>query len=235
MGRINDEVGKNLRSARRQRHLTLEAVAAQLGKSKSTISKYEKGEIMVDVETLYALAALYRVHVEQLLYSTSADERPAPTGPVPGFFNGLRRFYGYFFDGRDNSIVRCVFDVLDETEPGRFKLMLYMNYRSDADYRNCENTYYGFMDHYDAVTTITLTNAETPMEKASCQVLAAYLDAETKWALWTGLSSRPMMPISTKMLLTKQPQKPDALLAGRLRISREDIRLLKLYNMLSVT
>lgn len=234
MGAINDEIGKNLRSFRRQRKLTLEAVAAQIGRSKSTISKYEKGEIMIDIETLYELAAVYRVHVEQLLFVPAAGARPAPTGAVPGFFSGLRQFYGYLFDGRDNSIIRCVFDVLDETEPGRFKIMLYMNDRG-GDYRDCENTYYGFMDHYDAVTTLTLTNAETPMEKASCQVLAAYLDAETKWALWTGFSSRPMMPVAAKMLLSKRPLAADAALAGKLRISREDIRLLKLYNMFAVT
>ena len=73
------------------------------------------------------------------------------------------------------------------------------------------------------------------MEKASCQVLAPYLDAERKWALWTGLSSRPMMPVAAKMLLAKHPLTADGALAKELKISKEDLRVLKLYNMLAVT
>lgn len=232
MGRIRTEVGEQLRRCRRRRGLTLEEAAAKIGRSKSTLSKYEKGEIALDLETLYALAELYRVHVEQLLPRPESAEDE--NGPAPAFFAGLKRFYGYLFDGRDNSIIRCVFEVQAESEPGRRRVMLYMNYR-DGDYRDCENTYYGYMEHYDAVTTLTLTNAETPMEKASCQVLAPYLDAERKWALWTGLSSRPMMPIAAKMLLTKKPLTADGALAKELKISKEDLRLLKLYNMLAVT
>ena len=85
------------------------------------------------------------------------------------------------------------------------------------------------------LSDLNLTNQDSPMEKASCKVLAAYLDAPTKWGLWTGVSSRPIMPIATKMLLSKSPLPMDVALAARLKISREDIRLLKLYNMLPVT
>ncbi|MCD7908889.1 MAG: transcriptional regulator, partial [Clostridium sp.] len=84
-------------------------------------------------------------------------------------------------------------------------------------------------------TNIVLTNGDTPMEKASVQILASYLDADTKWGLWNGFSSRPMMPIATKMLFSKEILKEGPDLAGRLKISKEDIRLLKLYNMLAVT
>ena len=86
--------------------------AAKIGRSKSTLSKYEKGEIALDLETLYALAELYRVHVEQLLPrpETAEDE----DSPAPAFFAGLKQFYGYLFDGRDNSIIRCVFEVQAE-------------------------------------------------------------------------------------------------------------------------
>lgn len=148
---------------------------------------------------------------------------------------GLSQFFGYIFDGRDNHIIRCVFDVLSETIQNQYKIMLYMNYLNYEHYQNCENTYYGYIEHYDALTNIHLTNQDTPMEKASCMILASYLDAGTKWGLWTGFSSRPMMPIATKMLISKARLTEDAELLGRLKISKEDIRLLKLYNMLPVT
>ena len=109
-----------------------------------------------------------------------------------------------------------------------------MNYKDFSNYQICENTDDGYIEHYDAVTNIQLTNQDSPMEKASAKILASYLDSDTKWGLFTGFSTRPMMPIAAKMLFSRKRLHPDAALAQRLKISREDIRLLRLYNMLSV-
>lgn len=112
---------------------------------------------------------------------------------------------------------------------------MYMNFKNFETYQNCENTYWGYIEHYDALTNIILTNQDTPMEKASVQILASYLDSPTKWGLFNGFSSRPMMPIAIKMLFSKEQLKEDADLIRQLKVSKDDIRLLKLYNMMSVT
>ena len=90
------------------------------------------------------------------------------------------------------------------------------------------------MEHYDALTNIQLTNQDSPMEKASVQILASFLSSDTKWGLWNGFSTRPIMPIAMKMLFSKTRLKEDAALLKKLKVSKDDIRLLKLYNMLSV-
>lgn len=109
-----------------------------------------------------------------------------------------------------------------------------MNFLDHDRYKNCENTYRGYIEHFDALTNIQLTNQDSPMEKASVQILASYLSSETKWGLFNGFSSRPMMPIAAKMLLSRSRLPEDEALIRQLKISREDIRLLKLYNMFSV-
>ncbi|MBS6951726.1 MAG: helix-turn-helix transcriptional regulator [Enterocloster asparagiformis] len=229
------EIGKHIRDFRKMRHMTLEDMSKIICKSKATISKYERGEIAVDVETLYELAAALNVHVEQLLYCPP-DRVPISASPShPAFFNGVSHFFSYLFDGRSNQIIRCRFDVLSKTEQNQYKLMMYMNFSDYGKYQICENTYWGYIEHFDAITNIVLTNRDTPMEKASVQILASYLDADTKWGLWNGFSSRPMMPIATKMLFSREILKEDPDLSRRLKISKEDIRLLKLYNMLAVT
>lgn len=235
MSEINKQVGAHIRVFRKKRGLTLDELAEIIHKSKSTISKYEKGEITVDIETLYEIADAVQVHAEQLLYRRPEHTSIAGSGENPAFFSGVSQFYSYLFDGRSNRIMRCVFDVLSETEDNRYKIMMYMNYKDFQNYQNCENTYYGYIEHYDAMTHITLTNQDTPMEKASVQVLASYLDSDTKWGLFNGFSSRPMMPIAIKMLLSKTRLKEDEELIRQLKVSKEDVRLLKLYNMLSVT
>nr|WP_325201089.1 helix-turn-helix transcriptional regulator [uncultured Oscillibacter sp.] len=235
MSEITMEIGRRIRGMRKKQNLTLEELAAEIHKSKAAVSKYERGEISIDIETLYEIADALHIHVEQLLCSRPAVGAAGLREGAPGFFAGLAQFYGYIFDGRDNHIIRCVFDVLSENEPNQYKVMMYMNYYDFRHYQRCETTYYGYMEHYDTLSDINLTNQDSSMEKASCKVLAAYLDAPTKWGLWTGVSSRPVMPIATKILLSKTLLKADADLAKRLKISKEDIRLLKLYNMLPVT
>lgn len=47
MSQISTEIGKQIRTFRKKRKMTLEALAAVICKSKSTVSKYEsKGQIL---------------------------------------------------------------------------------------------------------------------------------------------------------------------------------------------
>lgn len=235
MQEISTLVGKQIRTCRKQNKMTLEELSRIIGKSKSTISKYEKGEIPVDIETLYLIAKTLHVPIEYFLYYLpSVAPLSQPANASPSFFTGLSRFYSYLFDGRNNHLLRCVFDILSESEASGYKIMMYMNFSDYDHYQICENTYWGYIEHYDALTSIQLTNQDSPMEKASVQILASYLNSDTKWGLWNGFSTRPMMPIATKMLFSRTRLKEDDALIKKLKISREDIRLLKLYNMLSV-
>jgi len=235
MSEINVEVGKRIHNFRKNRKMTLDELSAIVFKSKSTLSKYEKGEISVDVETLYDLADALHIHVEQLLYNRPVQERAALDEISPAFFKGLTRFYSYLYDGRSRRLMRCAFDVLSKVEHNKYKIMMYMNFNDYKNYQQCENTYWGYIEHYDALTVIEVTNQDTPMEKASIQILASYLDSEIKWGLFNGVSSRPMMPIAIKMLFSKKPLNEDDELINKLKVSKEDIGLLKLYNMFSVT
>ena len=232
---INIEIGKLIRGARKKRGMTLNELAEVICKSQSTVSKYEKGEITVDIATLYDIADALRVHVEQLLYVRPERTELRAPGNNPAFFTDTSQFYSYLFDGRSNSLMRCVFDVLSKTDERKYKIMMYMNFEDFDNYKNCENTYWGYIEHYDAVTNIALTNQDMPMEKASAQILASYLDSDKKWGLFNGFSSRPMMPIAAKMLFSKKKLKEDEELIRSLKISMEDIRLMKLYNMMAVT
>ena len=56
-----------------------------------------------------------------------------------------------------------------------------------------------------------------------------------KWGLWNGISSRPLMPVACKMLFAQKPLKEDAELEEMLKISKDDIRVMKMYNFFSVT
>lgn len=109
-----------------------------------------------------------------------------------------------------------------------------MNFQDYQQYRNCENTYWGTLSHYDALSNIVTHNQTEEMDVYLLCLPASYLNAGTKWGLGFGISCRPIMPTSAKVFLSKaiQPETPEFL--QDLRISREDIQLLKRCNMLSV-
>ncbi|MDU3011068.1 MAG: helix-turn-helix transcriptional regulator [Peptoniphilus harei] len=230
---INLEIGRKIKSYRKIKKMTLEELSNKIYKSTSTISKYENGQIKIDVESLYLIAQAFDININNLLYIE--DEYILDSGEdfLPAFFHDTAKFYTYFYDGRINKVVKSKLNIISKLDKNTYKVLMYMNYEDVKNYQICENTYTGIIEHYDAKSNILLTNRDTPMEKASIQILASYLDVETKWGLWTGFSSRPMMPVSFKMLFSKRELKINKDLEDHLKISREDMRFLKLYNMLS--
>ena len=235
MSEVSIEIGNRIRNFRKKRSITIEELARLINKSRATVSKYEKGEIVLDIVTMYEIADALQLHVEQLLYCRPERAVITSNGTEPAFFSGLSQFYSYVFDGRSNQIMRCVFDVLSVAGESRYKIMMYMNIKDFNNYQNCENTYWGYIEHFDALTNIIMRNNDTPMEQITINILASFLDSDTKWGLFCGISSRPMMPVALKMLFSKKMLKEDERLAKLLKISKDDIRLLRLYNMLSVT
>lgn len=235
MHRLNTEIGNRIRSFRKGRGMTLQQLADIIHKSKATVSKYEIGEIAIDVPTLYEIAHAFHVHVDELLPreepETAASVIPSA---IPPLFRDVSRVYSYYYDGRNGSLVRCVMDILSAETENRYRVVLYMNIQDYEHYHVCENTYYGTMEHYDVLTNIIVKNRDTPLEQLTISILASFLNSPQKWGLMFGVSSRPIMPIALKMLFSRTPLNEDRQLFTQLKISKEDIRLLKVYNMFSV-
>ena len=232
MSQITEGIGRKIRTYRKKSGMTIQELADRICKSKATVSKYEKGEISLDLDTLYDLSEALNVTAEQLLLTRPLHNADSD-GYVPLFFRDITKFYGYFYDGREKQIVRCLFMLLP-MEDGHQRVRMYMNFTDYDKHQNCENTYEGYMEHYDAVTNMVLINDHMPMERASIQVLASSLHASRKWGLWNGLSTRPLMPIATKILLANRPVEENEELIAQLKISTEDIKLFRLYNMFPV-
>jgi transcriptional regulator with XRE-family HTH domain len=235
MHNVNKVVGSTIRNFRKGKGLTLEQLGLLIGKSKATVSKYEKGEISLDVPTLYSIAHALNINVTQLLYFSSEGASPITNSMPATRFGNASKYYAYYFDGRNNKLVRCVIDILKESTDGRYATMLYMNIQDFEHYQSCENTYIGYTEHYDTITRMSLRNQATPIEVFTINILAPFAESNTKWGLGSGISFRPLMPIANKMLLSKVRLAENPDLIESLRISKEDIRLMKIFNMFSVT
>ena len=57
MKQVNQHIGIRIRNFRKMKKLTIQQLADMIHKSRATVSKYETGEITLDIETLYDISA----------------------------------------------------------------------------------------------------------------------------------------------------------------------------------
>ena len=77
-------MAQRLVDRRKAAGLSQEALAAQLGVSRQAVSKWERSESSPDTDNLIALAALYGVSLDELLYGEAADDADCSEGSDAG-------------------------------------------------------------------------------------------------------------------------------------------------------
>ena len=77
-------MAQRLIDRRKAAGLSQEALAAQLGVSRQAVSKWERSESSPDTDNLIALAALYGVSLDELLYGEAVDDVDCPEGSDAG-------------------------------------------------------------------------------------------------------------------------------------------------------
>ena len=70
---LSSQIGKRIKLYRKQQKMTLEDLAACINRSKATVSKYECGAIVLDVETLYEIAGALQVPLECIILTVNND------------------------------------------------------------------------------------------------------------------------------------------------------------------
>lgn len=78
------EMEQRLVGRRKAAGLSQEALAAQLGVSRQAVSKWERSESSPDTDNLIALAALYGVSLDELLYGEAASDADGTEGGSAG-------------------------------------------------------------------------------------------------------------------------------------------------------
>lgn len=70
---ITKEVGSRIRYARKSRGMSMDELAQAIYKTRSAISKYENGQISVDIATLYDIANALKISIYDLLHRNTPD------------------------------------------------------------------------------------------------------------------------------------------------------------------
>lgn len=234
MDEMLQEVGKNIKLYRKAKGYTLDQFSECINKSKSTLSKYENGSIVIDIVTLMEICDALDISINQLIrYKPAARAKKDLAYGRNSFFN-VDVLYLYFFDGRNNKLVKGMMHLDRNIGENTTEPILYMNIPDFENYTKCEHLYYGKLDEFDSVSTIIFENQNSDIEKLMVSIINPIHIATTTVALVAGISSYPIMPIAFKCMLSKEPLAEDDPDVESLKITKEDIRHIKRLNMFLV-
>ena len=217
-------VGENIKKIRLARGLSLEDVAEKIYKSKSTISKYEKGTIAIDIATLEDISQVLNVHPAQLLM-TAAPEKRSPLTQV-----SLDEIYMFSYDGREKRIIKSVIERYQTDESNRFTIHLYYDVPSKNQLGDCVSFYQGFSTKYDVLENYTLENTRHPIEQIRLSCISGLSQNSIQVGFLAGLLNATLLPAVRKVVLSPHVL-PDEELMERLVFTKKDLQTIRKSNL----
>ena len=220
------ELGQNIRAFRKMRLITQKQLAFSIHKSLACVSKYEKGDIAVDVYTLQAIALQLGITMEQLLpRSKKTLQRPAEMEQQfhPMFKNSL--LYLYWYRGGKQALVRHVIELAPETS----HVTCFMEVKNISEYKNCAYMMRGTLFHNGVNTYIYATNSILPGDF----IFACFNGVDLLDSYMVGLlccMNRSCHITTTKCFITNTPLYPSAEILQAVMITKGEISELKRSN-----
>lgn len=238
MNEINKYIGEKVRMYRKIRGLTLQQLADMIHKSRASVSKYETGEITLDIETLFEISQALRISLNQLTnYQPPAKD--SAWGPKAGtlekspFFQA-KRLYFYFYDGRYKRMKDGIIDIYEQHDkPGNYEASLSISAVTPAG-RSSEIYYTGKVVYSDMLIRFSFVNQCNTLEEDLLYIFNPLEIRDSTVGLLCGISSADLMPCAFKCLVSLTPKEHTEDLQQQLLISKQDIRRWQKLNMFIV-
>ena len=232
MKEVSIHVGKRIRLYRKMKNLTIEAFAGMINKSKATVSKYENGDISIDIETLFSIADALEISVNQLVdYENPAALNETDGNALIKRKTGKTRYYLYFYDGRRGRIVKNIIEVQGVGENGTYNANFYADLEDYSNCYNCKFLYHGTMRKFDAFTNFNFENQNNKVEQVFMYAINSFTHNSRMVGMLSGLSTQPILPASFKFLLSPDIMEENDEMKEQLVFTKEDIKQIKKMNM----
>ena len=219
LNKIN--VGEQLKKYRKAKHFSLQYIGDRIYKSKATISKYEKGEIVPDLNTVLDICNVLDIDLQTIIPSFS----PAYNSKYPFTTDTL---YLYYLKGK-----KLICSTLEIKPNINNKSLVYFynginNSNSSFDYY-----YEGNFDYAERVVYMNLNNIGSDMLKAEQVQIIVYLNSSKNNNFFhcfiTGLTPT-LIPIVKKGLISTSAVSNKDDLINILKLSKDDLHQIKQNN-----
>lgn len=235
MSELSKSIGSKIRNVRKYKGITLEQLASKIHKSKATISKYETGEITLDVDTLYEIAQALELEVDQLL-----DKPLVKKNSSGGFDQRMKSpfymadtLYFYFYDGRYKRLKEGVIHIHRNHERNEYEASLYIRAQTPTG-RSNEIFYKGKVVYSDMLIRFSFVNQYNNLEEDLLYIFNPFDLRDFTEGLLCGISSSDLMPCAFKCLVALKEQEATEVLKEHLLFTTKDLRKWKKMNMMMV-
>lgn len=233
---MNLYVGAQIRRYRKNRQMTLQQLADRIHKSRASVSKYETGEVSLDIVTLTEIARVLEVQPGQLVDLPVQEEEgarlPSANSGISPFFQA-RRLYFYFYDGRYKRLKDGIIDIRETKEAGSYEADLSVSAVNPSG-RSSKLYYTGKVIYSDMLIRFSFVNRYNPLEEDLLYIFNPLELRDSTDGLLCGISSADLMPCAFKCLVTLHPQEHIEEFKKRLLITRRELQQWQKLNMLMV-
>lgn len=213
----NINIGPSLRAFRKNAHKSLLDVGIAVNKSKATISKYEKDEIIPDYITLIELCNYLNISLDELFPIYERNKKMQLNNP----FN-CNKLYLYYYT--DNKLITSV--LILNTSNNSNKSIFYNGVKNLDNYMKCSYYYEGTFDCNKTTVYFSFMNSNV-VEKVQIIINLPWTnEISVCKGLILGLTPNSL-PIVKKVCISKSPIKNIEKYNDFIVFSKEDVK--KIY------
>ncbi len=228
MTQISEALGQRIREIRKSRRLTLEELGHAVNKSKATLSKYETGDIVMDVERLHEIARVLGVPVFSLLDAPDGESGGAsPRGTQAGDIFSAPLLYLYYMGDMDGAEKILHRGVIERGAEGGAKL--YGEAASLADYRRGSKIYDGQVREHSFFTRLAFEEERLREERI---MMVFPVSGARDFILGHILTAGRSGFAAAKALISKRVMAENRRFLSLLKLSREEMRRARNTNYL---
>ena len=200
--RFSSRVGARIRYYRNLNKISLQTLAQSIHKSISTVSKYESGQIAIDIDTLYEIADCLQVSIHQLL-EVQNELITSPSAKLENhFFLKEAPIYSYYMVGQ--HIFISVF-IPTHRDGSCISCNIFMDALSEESYSTSRFFFKGEVLCFDSGAAILLKNPINNSDHGFIYAKLPYSNTSCVTGLFTFSSEELSRPVSVKVLFSITP------------------------------
>ena len=234
---VMKHVGSRITLYRKLRKMTLEELACAIHKSTSTLCKYERGSISLDITTLFEIAKALDVNINQLVDCEPLIPQITSKPKATNFFGKYNRFYVYQYFPVWKRIQAGILDVTRDPLSAEDDATFYFDL-SDTDFINKNFrikpgfVYIGKMQCDEHFMSLSLNNAAGMNDRIYIYAKSPLWTQKYSFGIMLSISQTFGSPSAAKLIFSSEPIKQDDELKHLLILADyETLRYMKTTNM----
>lgn len=217
-----EHIGGRIRLFRKHINLTLEELAYLVHKSPSTLSKYERGSVNIDILTLSEIADALGIGISQL--TDFSTRRRMPSGRNDSnLFKRHDRFHVYYLYSPMKQVLQGFLEVTGSTNQTEDNVVLYLGSEKGFDVKEPLFIYTGTMICDESYAYISMQNSSGMKDMLYIMIKTPQWMRNATKGLVLSVSSTHGCPAASSMLFSAEEMELNEELTDILRADRDEI------------